>query len=221
MQKTRTFPLKRPISQPIDDDLSLYMPFQEGTGNIAIDLSGNSNHSPMIGPPTWSSATNDRGFALNFNGSDTIIDLPDTLNIISPRLTLIAYVRLEGIATDGGIIGKRSRYEIYYESSDNTWRIGLINASSVTKTASGGQAIQNVWTHVVGTYDGSFITCYVNGVAGTPVSQTGNIQSNTEISIGVRFQPATGVFNGQIKECRIYERVLTANEINRHYDSMR
>jgi hypothetical protein len=68
-------------------------------------------------------------------------------------------------------------------------------------TATGGTI--NTWTAYAGVFDGSNITAYLDGVAGTPTSLTGTLkQGTTDCFIGTR-NGSLEDFNGRISETRI------------------
>ncbi|KPK37787.1 MAG: hypothetical protein AMJ65_13795, partial [Phycisphaerae bacterium SG8_4] len=48
--------------------------FDEASGTTAYDSSGNGNHGTLIGNPQW--VAGKIGGALDFNGTDSIIDIP-------------------------------------------------------------------------------------------------------------------------------------------------
>ena len=76
----------------------------------------------------------------------------------------------------------------------------------------------NTWTHVAGTFDGTTIKCFVNGlqVGSLPYSGTidGNTQYHTEIGRLADTQQGQGrYFNGYIDEVRIWNASLTSSQI--------
>ena len=82
------------------------------------------------------------------------------------------------------------------------------------RTAEGPAALSaNVWTHVAGTYDGATVRLFLNGVQGASTAISGPIAASTgPLRIG-----GNGLwgefFQGSIDEVRIYNRALTAPEI--------
>lgn len=55
-------------------DLVGYWPFDEGSGSVAHDTSGQANHGPVYGA-TWT--TGRSGSALSFDGSNDFVTLPN------------------------------------------------------------------------------------------------------------------------------------------------
>ncbi|GAJ11910.1 unnamed protein product, partial [marine sediment metagenome] len=73
-----------------------------------------------------------------------------------------------------------------------------------------------VWYHVAGVREGNVLDVYVNGVSGTPDSQTFGVISADNLKIGALHccgQPLTSFFDGIIDDVRIYDRALSAEEI--------
>tara|TARA_B100000900_G_scaffold384694_1_gene373740 strand:- start:1272 stop:2045 length:774 start_codon:yes stop_codon:yes gene_type:complete len=79
---------------------------------------------------------------------------------------------------------------------------------------------QNVWINVVGTYDGSNVKIYIDGVLKGTASATGNINSNTEpLMLGdAGYGGFSQFFNGAIDEVSIYSRGLTQSEVTSIYN---
>lgn len=82
-----------------------------------------------------------------------------------------------------------------------------------------GAVLLNTWTHVAGTYDGTTIRVFVNGVQVGSLAYAGTIDKNalyvTRIGRLADNQGAsqTRYFNGNIDEIRIWERALSAAEL--------
>lgn len=73
--------------------------------------------------------------------------------------------------------------------------------------------------HIVGTYDGAFVTIYINGAAsGTPQAATGTWTSNQPTYIGSENGPAR-FFAGSISDVATYSVALDATTILSHYNA--
>src|SRR5579859_3760294 len=76
------------------------------------------------------------------------------------------------------------------------------------------------WTHVVGTYDGSSIKIYFNGVLDTTVSETGNIGSTSQpLVFGGDTAANTEYFDGALDEVRISNTARSADWIVTEYNN--
>lgn len=75
------------------------------------------------------------------------------------------------------------------------------------------------WYHVIGTLDTSYnCTLYVNGVfVGMRQTATSTWRTITNITVGGAYMTNNTAFNGYVDDLRIYNRVLTQDEINLVY----
>jgi hypothetical protein len=79
--------------------------------------------------------------------------------------------------------------------------------------ASGTSLTANTWTHLAGTYDGTTIRLYVNGVQVTSMAHTGAIATaGNPLTIGGNTVDGN-YFTGVIDEVRVYNKALTAAQI--------
>jgi len=102
-------------------------------------------------------------------------------------------------------------------TSQNGVQLVFRNLSTISKVAT---IPTSGWVHVVGVYDGSNIIVYVNGVFGASVASSGSIGVNDDVlTIGGdnTFTPYS--LNKPIAQPRIYNRALTAEEVQRNYNA--
>ena len=69
------------------------------------------------------------------------------------------------------------------------------------------------WQHVAATYDGTTARFYVDGVETASAPYAGNVGDGNSWRIGAYGAPATGFFDGSVDNVRIYDRALSAGEI--------
>jgi hypothetical protein len=82
------------------------------------------------------------------------------------------------------------------------------------------------WYYVVGTYDGTALRTYVNGILDQTSAATGKSLAGTDLPIFIGAQRsgagALGAsFNGQIANTQLYNRALTYAEIQQNYNSFK
>jgi hypothetical protein len=78
----------------------------------------------------------------------------------------------------------------------------------------GGSVLTNQWTHLAGTYDGTALSIYVNGVPVSSVGLNGAlVPSTSPLNIGRDPSNIGRLFHGLIDEVSIYSRALSAGEI--------
>lgn len=207
-----------------------YWKFEKAAGNTVLDSSGNNNKGSLINS---SRTVGIYGQALQVSGksnSYTNIPASASLNSITNKLTISAWVRPNGqpvgfhsvVNRQIGTLLHPDQFFLGFGKKNNVttykWEIGTTNGeASIYK----GLPIANRWVHMVGTYDGSMIRLYVNGVQIGGSSLTGNILvDNNPVTIGAaeNYSPGTPLgdrFNGLIDEVRIYNRALSATEIKK------
>jgi len=212
---------------PIDDDLILYIPFSEGAGTAAYDRSKYGNDgSTFGGSPTWSTSGK-LGNAISFDGTSDYVYIPYTASIdLTDKLTLEAWVKLTAFDTGyRTIVGKTvgsggaNSYELGYAATSHEWFF-VIGSSTANTLVGETAATLDTWTHLVGAWDGSIMTLYVNGAFNASTTRT-VIESDTHgITIGcdVNSETYNQNLNGVIDEVRIYNRVLSSDEARERYE---
>jgi len=186
--------------------------FNEGFGTIVTDASGNGN-TGTIGTATWTTSGK-YGNALSFNGTSARVTVNDSNSLdLTTRMTLEAWLFPTAVGGWRDVIYKGTD-DIYYlmGSSDNsTPAIGGTFSPSALRGSS--NLPLNAWTHLAGTYDGTTMRLYVNGVQVSSRAQTGPIQTSTA-ALTMGGDPLYGqYFAGRIDEVRIYNRALSSAEI--------
>jgi len=154
--------------------------------------------------------------ALNLDGNSWA-EVHDNASLdITGHITLEAWVQIkDGMASDG-VLGRwaASLGYLLYLNASNDIRF-YVNGLDIRYTG-----LTNGWHHIVGLYDGSAKKLYVDGAEVSSSSQSvGAAASTAPIEIG-RYQQSTGnTFDGPIAQPRIYNRALTAEEVQRNYNA--
>ena len=197
------------------------------------DLSGNGNSGTLTNGPTFNSAN---GGSIVFDGSNDYVDFgnPTSLNI-STSLTLESWVYFTNITTGAAktIIarwgsGQRS-YKLAALVSSKNFYIDISDTGNNDIYRLSNTIITiNIWYHVVGVYTSGVsptLNVYVNGVldnstlAGTIPS---SIYSGTSIfNIGTDVVVGGNYYQGNISNSKIYNRALSASEVQQNYNAQK
>jgi hypothetical protein len=185
--------------------------FEEGSGSTLSDSSGNGNGGTISGA-SWTPSGR-FGKALSF--SSGMVSINDSASLhLSSGLTLEAWVRPSALtATWSDIIFKANDNYFLMGSTPQSQLPDLGGTFAATNLYGTNALALNTWTHIAGTYDGTTMRFYVNGVAVASAAQTGAIPSSTG-NLFIGGDSSNGQhWNGLIDEVRVYNRALSAGEI--------
>ncbi|MGC9046550.1 MAG: LamG-like jellyroll fold domain-containing protein, partial [Minisyncoccia bacterium] len=151
----------------LDKGLVGYWSFDEGTGTIAYDSSGNSNNGTLINGPTWT--TGKVGGALSFDGVDDYVEVPDSDSIsITGDMTIVAWIKVTDFANYNGIAGKTSGglpapYDFYLNQTTGIPAFYRGNGSANAYVTGTTAPQTGVWQHIAVTMQGTNVKHYLNG----------------------------------------------------------
>jgi hypothetical protein len=213
----------------IERDIVLWMPFQSGTQTK--DHSGEGNDGTITGA-TYNVTGGYDGFgAYEFDGDGDYI--ATTADVIVNQSALSFSVWVKNNEQDGSSSqyiwgnGWSDYYsaKTYWITTNKAHFLVASETNGIKYIQSSSTLNQNQWYHIVGTYDGSELNLYVNGVSdATAVAQSGPIRNPTQIftiSEPNGADPYGNAFNGTIDEVLIFNRSLSAEEIKRLYKKRR
>jgi len=204
-------------SGQVDPSLVGWWTFDEGSGAIAADSSGNGNNGTLHGPVEWV-AEGKIGGAMAFTGPYNYVLVPNA-NSLNPTnaITIAAWINPSWTGNNRilqkSTEGSDNQYRLLKEGGNNI-RVHLPPAANFEVTGKIPPAGE--WTHLVATYDGSMIRVYFNGAVIGETAFSGKLDvSNGPLFIGNKHSkaPAGDEFNGMMDDVRIYNRALSASEI--------
>jgi concanavalin A-like lectin/glucanase superfamily protein/Big-like domain-containing protein len=187
----------------------------EGTGTMAVDASNNHNTATLAGGAGWGSGR--YGGAVTLNGTASEVDPPALGTFYKTAFTLEAWVLKQSTKVDAGVVGSWVGSQgggamIWVDHLTGRYRLAMgMNFGGYVD--SGRTPTVGQWQHVAATYDGTTARFYVDGVETASAPYAGNVGDGTSWRIGAYGAPATGFFDGSIDNVRIYDRALSASEI--------
>jgi glucose/arabinose dehydrogenase len=190
--------------------------FNEGTGTTLGDSSGNNLNGTITGA-AWNT-TGRFGSALSFDGVNDWVTIADAAPLdLTTGMTLEAWVNPTAL---GGwrnvLIKERPGGEVYnlYASGDaSAPQVFIVTSGAPVDTRDNAQLALNTWSHLAVTYDGSVLRIFVNGTQEGSRNVNGSILTSAG-ALRIGGNSVWGeFFSGRIDEIRIYNRALSASEI--------
>ena len=188
-----------------------------GSGTTWFDLSGNNIHGTLQNTPVYSS--NDNGY-FEFDGTGNYVSFTghssflNTAGDVSFETTFIHNNASGGIA---GIIQIGDFTGTYMSNSNLSIQTNGDNSDELVSLN------ENQWYHTICTFEsGSQYKLYVNGSLVDTVSTTDTSYSlSTTGYVGRRVAGGIDLFSGKISTAKIYNRVLSPNEIQQNFEALR
>ncbi|MDD5031574.1 MAG: LamG domain-containing protein [Patescibacteria group bacterium] len=199
-----------------DDSLKLYLPM---SGN-ASDASGNGNNGIVSGAALTTDKDGNADSAYYFDGVDDSINVGTSLFGISGDngFTMSAWINPEDVLGTRAIIARGQYiYPFVFQIKNGILRAG-IRAGTTSYLYSNQRLVNNNWYFVAYTYKNGERRIYINGILEKSDAPAGTILTSTSYpTILGRTQNASDYFKGKIDEVRIYNRVLSEQEIEGLY----
>ncbi len=215
----------------IDSSLVLYLDAANprsypASGTAWGDISGNNNTGTLTNGPTYNSSNQG---TIAFDGTNDYVDCGNglTLSSIGNSTNITAAGWAYFTAYGGGgqaysvITVKGAPWTWLLENPSNTLRFRITAGGSDVNVADTTTHALNTWYYVVGTYDGSNMKIYVNGVLKNTKAQAGALGTNSfSAKIGT-YEGTNYNLTGRIGIVQIYNRALSADEVSQNFNALR
>lgn len=212
-----------PQADTLTDGLALWYQLDGPSGTTAVpDASGHGRDGVLNGAASWSDG-------LSFNGSDTYIKAPDDLLKGMDAVSVSFDVKVDpaqstpyflyGFGNTSGSAGNG-----YLFTTGNSLRTSIASGNwsteQTTRADDGHNLARGVWKHLTYTQSGTTGVLYEDGAEvgrNTSVSLTpGSIGAGATTAnyIGKSVYPGDKLFQGTIRDFRVYDRALTGAEVD-------
>lgn len=190
----------------------------DASGTTAVDSSGNGNNGTLVNmyPPTdWVTGWIDG--ALDFDGWNDYVNCGNDSSLrITSRITVAAWVKTRDCGDNSHnpyVIKGDHAYALqqgwnnYIEFFiyDGDWYAAMYHVTG---------SFNNVWHHLAGTYNGSQVKLYVDGVLRDTTNHTGSIANTAyNVQLGKCAEETDRLYNGVLDDVRIYNSALDDDEV--------
>jgi hypothetical protein len=196
-----------------------------GSGTTWRDISGNNNNGTLTNGPTFSGIG--KQASIVFDGVDDYADCGNNsvLNFTT-NFTIGAWVNANATqaSVDSGILGKITDansyqgYMIWFTS-------GKVPTLYIRGTTLGATfpLSSNTWYYVVGTYNGTTASLYINGILNSSTNLSVSADATASNFWVGKYQFSTGGrnFTGKVATAQAYNRALSADEVSQNFNALR
>lgn len=215
----------------LEDNPVGYWRLGESSGTAAANIGslgdvGNGTYA-NITLGTTGALVGDANTAASFNGTSSTVMVPFNNMLNSTVFSIELWVNPSTAAPANYMAPVNSRVTSSYQgytfyappnSTNSQWQFWTGNGS-VWHFLSGPLLMANQWAHLVGTYDGTNMSFYVNGTqrATAPVVFVPNSSSALQVGVGGMPLAPRYYFGGSIDELAAYTNALSPARVLAHY----
>jgi len=198
--------------------------FDDGSGNVAKDLSGKGNDGTLQNGPEWTDGK--FGGALEFQGrvngvrDHVLCGKDDSINSIADAITITAWVNPMAesnyeyiVSNDRDCCGQYKGYSLSLGYTG--FQIWDTNSASHKVNLASNPSLEE-WCHLAGTFDGKQLKIYLDGKLSNTAGFAGQIgtPASYEFAIGALGHGQGGYnINGIIDEVAVFNVALADNDI--------
>jgi hypothetical protein len=200
-----------------------YWRFGESSGTTAADEKGTNpgvywpGSGYTLGRP--GPLTRDSNTAVELDGVTGFAYVPDSAAVKpTAAVSIEAWVKPDSLTGTRWLVVKDTLYYLYI--ADGSLIFGVATSTLGYQWVQSTAITTGSWQHLVGTYDGTRLNLYRNGVSIASGSASGPIATATgALFFGVYGPPAAGYYDGQLDEIALYGSGLSADTVAQHYNA--
>jgi hypothetical protein len=217
-------------------NLVAHWEFEEGSGKIAYDSAG-THDGRIVGDPTW--VRGSIGSALHLDGFRDYVEIPDDVHLRPRHITISAWINMESLTNHMMVVSKSNyadsyeeQYAVHVRVDGEYWRrVGMnIKRNSNCEPWLGWYRVYsqtllnlNTWYMVTGTWDGTHLRMYVNGVregdeTEVPAGPIDDCPGGT-LRIGRWRAGDEQCFHGLIDDVRLYDESLSEADVKSLFEA--
>jgi WD40 repeat protein/tetratricopeptide (TPR) repeat protein len=199
--------------------------FDRSEGRKVVDSSGNGISGKLVGD-AHIVVDGERGNVLKLDGDGDYVDFGNQSAFdITSQITISCWIQARAFDKD---------WQAIITKGDSSWRIsrqqntsslqfactGLVVLRDRAYSVRGRRAVDDgVWHHIIGVYDGTKMSLYIDGKLDVWSEAVGSINTNTSnVLIGENAERSMRFWDGLIDDVRIYSYAVTDEEIDELYE---
>ncbi len=203
------------------DGLVLYLPMDEGSGNVTYNAVDPTVNNGTIYGANWTPGK--LGYGLAFDGTNDYVEVPNSPDFAVNQFTIAFWMYptrdgvFEGLVSktvwlngDGGFL------VIKHQNPDYGLTFVIDDGTSVQNLNLNKRLDLNRWYFVTAVYDGTTMKLYINAVLEAERSANPPAQNTRTLIIGAK-APTQDFFEGILDEVYIFSRALSDKEIQLLY----
>ena len=185
------------------------------TGTNAAAVTGEPKGDAQI---IWD---DDRGsYVLSLDGDGDYVYFDRSWSgVVTTEITVTAWIKASSVGSSDIIASLGYAWRLRGGSSGNA-AFQVMNTSPVSAATGTWPVDDGTWHHVAGAYDGTEYKLYIDGRTNVSVASSGELKGDATAyyaCIGAHYKRSDGApkmfFDGLIDDVRIYDRVLSEEEI--------
>jgi hypothetical protein len=166
--------------------------------------------------------------AASFNGTNQFLSVADnaSINLSGTNFTLSCWYFVSALNTANAYVFGKAVLNLlpldygFRINANTTTTQFLWSTSGSYSVLTGPSVVLGAWNHLTIVFDGTNLTMYGNGVAGTPVAMPAAIQNTANpLSIGLAGANNSQYLNGRVAAFGLWKRALTASEVTALFNS--
>lgn len=206
-----------------------YYRFDEASGTTANDSSGNAYNgtynSTGVTLAQAGALAGDTDTAALFDGVAGEMTCPAGLNTSGwSAFTIEAWVNLTSLPASGARIADNDTgtnnkgFSLFFTAGATSLNLAIGNGSSHATATYTFAFSTGIWYHIVGTWDGTTITLYVDGVSVASVAKAGTMGTpSNAVVFGYNVSSGGGYLPAVVDEGAIYNATLSPARVLAHY----
>jgi len=201
-----------------------------GSGTTWVNLVNSSANATLYNTPTFNNLNNGGTFTFDKNSYEyaTIPDQGDfnkwTVEAWA-KVTSSLNGQITSIVSGQYNLATKLNFSIGTNRAPASYNLCAGFFDGAWRNTTGFSPTLNVWYYLVGTYDGSVINFYVNGVLDSFLNYSGTSSSGGEIRIARRWDDSAtnsvNFFPGEIAIVKIHDRAFSNTEVSSNFNAER